>query len=285
MNIVITTESSCDIPAALRGKLGVLTVPFHVNFPGMSVDDNSIPVQEIYDFYEKTHKIPQTSAVNPDEYRVFWEEVLAANPGAEILHVGYSSACSCSFQNAQIGRQDCKEPGRIRLVDGLNVSAGLGNLVMRAVQLRAEHPEEGLEELAKRVEGYVAKTRMVFVPDRLDFLAAGGRVSNAAALGAAILRLKPRIDIVTGELIAGRKYRGKMAHVVPHMLSDFLRGRSFDLSQAYMIHAAGAAEEALERIRVLLREHGFRRIYDWELGCVMTVHGGKGAVGVSATEL
>lgn len=285
MNIVITTESSCDIPAQLCSELGVLTVPFHVNFPGLSVDDNTIPVQEIYDFFEQTHKIPQTSAVNPDEYRAFWEGVLAAEPDAQILHVGYSSACSCSFQNAQIGRRDCREPERIRLVDGLNVSAGLGNLVMKAVQLRAEHPEESLEGLAQLVEGYVPKTRMVFVPDRLDFLAAGGRVSNAAALGAAILRLKPRIDIVKGELIAGRKYRGKMVHVVPQMLADFFRGRSFDLSQAYMIHAAGAAEEALEKVRAILRDHGFQRIHDWDLGCVMTVHGGKGAVGVSATEL
>lgn len=284
MKILITTESSCDIPAADCRGCGVRTVPFSVNFPDRSVPDNSIPVEEIFDFFERTRAIPKTSAVNPEQYTSFWDAILAEEPDAGILHVGYSSACSCSFQNAQIGRQDCASPGRVRLVDSLNVSCGLGCLVLKAAALRAEHPGDDLETLARRVEGLVEKVRMMFVPNRLDFLAAGGRVSNAAALGAAILKLKPRIDIVRGELIARRKYRGTMQHIVPQLFADFLRGRDYDLSHAYLIHAAGAAEEALERLRALLREHGFRQIHEWDLGCVMTVHGGKGAVGLAAIE-
>lgn len=285
MKILITTESCCDIPAAVCGQHGIQTVPFSVNFPDRSVYDNSIPAEEIFEFYERTHTIPKTNAVNPDQYTMFWDSILTGHPEAVILHVGYSSACSCSFQNAQIGRQDCMAPERVRLVDSLNVSAGLGNLVLKAAALLAEHPDDDLETLAARVEAFVPKTQMVFVPDRLDFLAAGGRVSNAAALGATILRLKPRIDIIRGELIAGRKYRGTMPHVVPHLVSDFLKDRTFDLSQVYMIYAAGASEPALDKMRALLREHGFRHIHEWDLGCVMTVHGGKAAVGLSATEL
>lgn len=285
MKILVTTESSCDIPAEELERHGIRTVPFSVNFPDHAVEDNSIPVEEIFRFFERTHKIPQTSAANPDQYTVFWNALLREHPDAAILHIGYSSACSCSFQNARIGRNDCTQPERVRLVDSLNVSCGLGNLVLKTAELREAFPDDSLEELAARVEQYVPKTRMVFVPERLDFLAAGGRVSNAAALGAAFLKLKPRIDIIRGELIAKRKYRGTMPQIVPHLVADFLKGRHYDLSRAYIIHAAGAAEEALERLRTLLREHGFRHIYEWDLGCVMTVHGGKGAVGVSATEL
>lgn len=285
MNIIITTESSCDIPEALRNKWGIRTVAFSVNFPDRTVPDNSIPVEEIFAFFERTHTIPKTSAANPDQYTVFWDTLLAENQDAEILHVGYSSACSCGFQNAVIGRQDCKHPEKIRLVDSLNVSCGLGCLTLKAAALREAYPEDTLEALAQRVEAFVPKTRMVFVPNRLDFLAAGGRVSNAAALGAAILRLKPRIDIIKGELIAGRKYRGSMAHIAPQMLDDFLRGRKFDLSNVYMIHAAGAAAEALNKLRERLQAHGFRNIHEWDLGSVMTVHGGKGAVGLAALEL
>ena len=285
MKILITTESSCDIPAAVLQQRGIQTVAFHVNFPDRSVEDNSIPVEEIFSFFERTRTIPKTSAVNPDQYTAFWDALLADHPGAEILHVGYSSACSCSFQNARIGREDCREPGRIRLVDSLNVSCGLGCLVLKAAELRQAHPEDGLETLARRVEAFVPKARMAFVPGRLDFLAAGGRVSNAAALGASILRLKPRIDIIKGELIAGRKYRGRMAHIIPQLLEDFLEGRQFDLSQVYLIHAAGAAAEALDTLRERLRARGFLHIHEWNLGCVMTVHGGKGAVGLAALEL
>ena len=80
-----------------------------------------------------------------------------------------------------------------------------------------------LEALAQAVEQAVPLVVTHFVPDRLDYLAAGGRVSNPAALGAALLKIKPRIDILDGKLIAGKKYRGTMAKVVPKLLEDFWR--------------------------------------------------------------
>ena len=73
MNILITSESSCDIPAPLLCQHGIHTVAFSVNFPNRTVADNSIPVEDIFDFFNRTRTIPKTSAVNPDQYTAFWD--------------------------------------------------------------------------------------------------------------------------------------------------------------------------------------------------------------------
>lgn len=284
--IVLTTESGADLSKEQCERHHILTVPFGLNFPDKTVDDGQIPVQEIYDFYKETKTIPKTNAVSPYQYAEFFRAASEANPGCEIIHIGYSSACSCSFQNATIGVRDLADTDvKVHLIDALNVSGGLGNMTLKAAEIVAEHPEDTAEELVEKIRPYVKKTRTSFVPNTLEFLLAGGRVSNAAAIGATILRLKPRIDIIDGELIATKKYRGKMDKVAFRLIDDFLEGRNFDMRRIYLFYAEGADLELVERMRQYLEEKGFAHVQAGELGCVMTVHGGRGAIGISATEL
>lgn len=282
--IILTTESSSDLSQEVREEQGILTVPFGMNFPEKSVNDGDIPVQEIYDFYKRTKKIPTTNAVSPFQYTEFFEKITEENPGCEIIHIGYSSACSCSFQNAVIGVKDCKT-AKVHLVDSKNVSGGLGNLVLKASQIMEQNPDDTAEELVDKITPYVKKIHTAFVPDSLDFLLAGGRVSNAAAIGAMVLRLKPRIDIIDGELIAKKKYRGDMRRVAENFVKDFLAGRNFDKEIGYVFYSEGADEVAVGELVSAFKGYGFRNVSVGVLGCVMTIHGGKGAVGLSATEL
>lgn len=282
--VILTTESSCDLSEETRTKHGILIVPFSVNFPDRTVLDGEIPVQEIYDYYNKTKKIPKTNAVNPNQYTEFFEEIASRYPGCDIVHIGYASACSCSFQNAVIGVKDCTN-ARVHLIDSENVSGGLGNLVLKADEVLRSKEWDSVEQLIEAITYYVKRTRTSFVPDTLDFLKAGGRVSNAAAIGAAILSLKPRIDIVAGKLIAAKKYRGGMKRIIPTFVDDFMKDRTFDKERAYVFYAEGAEKEVVEELIRCVRDQGFRTVSLDVLGCVMTVHGGKGAVGISATEI
>lgn len=281
--IILTTESGSDLTKELCEKHHILTVPFGLNFPDRTVDDGQIPVQEIYDFYKETRKIPKTNAVSPYQYTVFFQAAAAQNPGCEIIHIGYSSACSCSFQNAVLGIRDLQDI-KVHLIDSLNVSGGLGNLVLKAAEIAESHPEMTAEELVAEIVPYVKKVHTSFVPDTLDFLLAGGRVSNAAAIGAAILKIKPRIDIIDGELIAVKKYRGKMEKTAGRFVEDFLEGKNFDKRKIYLFYAEGTDPDIIKQLYKHLEDKGFAEIGVGVLGCVMTVHGGKGAIGISAME-
>ena len=260
-------------------KLNVPMVPFSVNFPDRTVLDGELPIQEIYDFYEATRQIPKTCAVSPYQYSEFFNRLLE-DPEVEIVHIGYSSACSCSFQNALISLQDCDEK-RIHLVDCLNVSGGFGLLTLKAVELHTRNPQWSAAELADEIRKWVPRIKTLFIPEKLDFLAAGGRVSNAAALGASLLRIKPRIDILKGELINTKKYYGTMKKAAAQMVEDFLSEEPLDRTMALIIYAKGADPDILERMRQRVLNDGFQEVLVFELGAVMTVHGGKGAMGIT----
>lgn len=181
--ILLTTESCSDLSNEVLKQHHILSVPYSVNFPDRTVYDGEIPIQEIYDFYEATKQIPKTNAVSPYQYTEFFEKATKENPGCEIIHIGYSSACSCSFQNAVIGVAECVT-AKVHLIDSKNVSGGLGNLTLKAAQIMENNPEDTAEELVNKITPYIKKIRLSFVPNKLDFLLAGGRVSNAAAIGA-----------------------------------------------------------------------------------------------------
>lgn len=46
-------------------------------------------------------KIPATSAVNPNEYQSLFKKITEENPNCSIIHIGYSSKASCTYENAQ----------------------------------------------------------------------------------------------------------------------------------------------------------------------------------------
>ena len=279
--IIITTESCSDIPLEYMEKYNIKTVPLHIVFPTNSVPDGSIPVQKIYDYYGATKSIPKTSAVNPIEFTKFFDDLAEENEGVEIVHVGYSSACSCTFQNALLGVSDCKK-AKVHLVDSKNVSGGAGLLTMVAIKILENNPSITPEELAKKIGEYVPRMTTWFVPDRLEYLVAGGRVSNAMALGASILKIKPRIDIIEGELIATKRYRGSMIRVVKKLTDDFFAENDLLKETAYIFYSEGADKEALEYLKDEFVNRGFNEALVFPIGCVMTTHGGPGAIGISA---
>lgn len=279
--ILLTTESCSDLTKEVIDTYEINIAPMHIVFPTESFPDGSIPVQQIYDYFNRTKEVPKTSAVNPSEFTELFDRLAEENPEAEIVHIGYSSECSCTFQNATIGVKDCKK-AKVHLVDSKNVSVGIHNLLLMTAKHLEKNPQITPEELVEFIKSYVPKIVTWFVPDRLEYLVAGGRVSNAKAIGATILRLKPRIDIIGGNLIATKKYRGSMTRVAGKLFEDFVSENRLDKEILYTFYAEGADMRAVEILKEKGRAYGFKEIKSFPIGCVMSIHGGPGAVGMSA---
>ena len=281
--IIITTESCSDLSAEMMDEHGIYAVPMHIVFETETFKDGTIPVQYIYDYFHKTKRVPTTSAVNPLEFTTFFENIAQENPGASIIHIGYSSKCSCTYQNAVIGIGDVRNAD-VHLIDSRNVSGGAGNLTMMAVQLRGENPQATVQELVEKIQACVPRIVTSFVPEHLEYLVAGGRVSNAAAIGATILRIKPRIDIMDGKLMATKKYRGSMARVVLKFAEDFVLDNDLRREKIYIMYAVGAEENIIQAMKDYFYQQAFKEVIVLHTGCVMSTHGGQGAIGISAVK-
>lgn len=280
--IIFTTESGADLPKELAAKYGIGIAPMHVIMDGKDYpDDGSLPVTQIFQYYKDTKSIPSTTSTNPHEYEELFAQIRQEHPEATIVHIGYTSRASSSFQNARIAAQDFED---IHLIDALNVSGGLAAVAIYAAQLLMDNPAIPLEELLAKVEAAVPKARFAFLPDNLDFLRAGGRVSNAAYIGASLLKIKPLIELIDGKLVSTKKYRGAMSRVAVEMMEDYLKNYPTDRKQLYLVYTQGLDEGIKSQMEQLVKEKGFERV-DWiEAGSVISTHGGPNGFGVAGIE-
>jgi DegV family protein with EDD domain len=168
------------------------------------------------------------------------------------------------------------------LIDSKNVSGGAGAIAIAAAQMLRDEPEINVGCLVKRLKAIVPKVKTCFVPDKLEYLVAGGRCSNASVLLASVLRIKPRIDIVDGKLIATKKYRNTIDKFYDKLINDFMENETFDMRIAYIIYTLGSSSDVLEKMRNSLLAKGFKNVEIVMTGSVMATHGGEGAVGISA---
>ena len=276
-NILLMAESGSDITPELAGQLGVTIVPMHVTFGGETRDDGAFPVTQMFEHYKATHEPPRTSGCTPHDFEVAFGRVFAEQPGAQILYLAYSACTTCSMQSAVMvadGREN------IRIIDTKSVSAGQMAVVMRVARALQAHPEMTLDEAAAVANDAIAKVRMGFIPGDLDYLRAGGRVSNAAYLGAKILGLHPLIEIQDGKLISTKKYRGSMARVITQMARELPEQNSLGKSEIHLIYGDGLAEDVKHDVERILTEKGYR-IEGWvRTGCVIAAHSGPGSFGI-----
>lgn len=280
--IILTTESGADVPKELADKYNIQIVPMHVIMDGQDYLDGSLPVQEIYDYYDRTKKTPTTTSTNAHEYTTFFTEIRKENPDCTLIHIGYTSKASSSFQNAVIASEDFDD---LFLIDALNVTGGLAAIVLYAAELLEKDPTIKPEVLIGEIEGIVPKSRLAFVPGKLDFLRAGGRVSNVAYLGGALLKIKPRIELVEGKLVSTKKYRGKINMVAEKLVRDFLDDYNIDRKQLYFQYSIGLDETIKQRMNEIAKEAGFEAIMWMQAGAMISTHAGPGGFGIAGLEV
>ena len=180
----------------------MLQKPALISFDHETMEDGAFPVEKIVDYYEETGKLPKTSGSTPGDFETAFDRIHAEYPDAQLLYLAYSAVTTCSMQSAVLAAE---ERDYVTILDTKQVSAGQCNVVIAVAELLRQHPD----------------WTMCFMPENLEFLRAGGRVSNVAFLGAKLLNLHPVIEILDGKLVATKKYRGKMKKVAVQMLTEY----------------------------------------------------------------
>lgn len=279
--IILSTESGADLPKDLVEKYNIQVVPMHVIMDGKDYLDGELSVEEVFDYYSRTKKIPSTAATNVHEYHDLFTKIRSDFPDSIIVHVGYTSKASASFQSALIAAEDFED---LYFVDTLNVTGGLGAVVLYAAMLLEEEPSINHVQLIEKIECVVPKARLAFLPGSLDFLRAGGRVSNLAYIGGALLKIKPCIELQEGKLVSTRKYRGNMSNVAQKLMQDYLKQYNIDRKQLYLIYSIGLDESIKRQIEKMAKETGFENVTWMQAGAMISTHAGPGGFGIAGLE-
>ncbi len=277
--IILVAETGSDITKELAKKYHIEIVPMHVSFGTETLDDGAFPVEKIVEYYKTTGKLPTTSGSTPADFEVKFDEIHEKYPDAQILYLAYSAITTCSYQSAVIAAQ-----GRdyVTAIDTKQVSVGQANIVCKMAEILEANPDMELDEAVGIVNDLIARANMCFTPDNLEFLRAGGRVSNVAFLGASILGLHPCIELIDGKLMATKKYRGKMKKIAVQLIQEYAEKYKLDRQEIlWIIYSIGLSDEVKDIIRETAKECGFEKLEWVQAHGVITTHGGPAAFGIA----
>ena len=275
--VVISADSTCDLPSELIKKYNIVITPLHVVLGDVVYDDmvNIVP-DDIYANFEKTGQLPKTSAVNVQEYIDTFKPYTES--GCEIVHIGLGHALSTSFQHAKIAAQEFEG---VYTVDSRNLSSGSGMLVLEAAEMAASGMSAA--QIAEKTDAMTDKVRCNFIVDKLTYLRAGGRCSALAAMGANLLNIKPCIEVDNkdGSMSVGKKYRGSLSKVlcqyVDNKMIDF---NNISKKRAFITHA-GIPQETLSELAGLVeKKNYFDEILVSKASCTISSHCGPYTMGL-----
>lgn len=277
-SIIVVAETGSDITPELAAQYNIQVVPMHVTFDTETLDDGSFPVEKIVDYYQSTGKLPKTSGSSPEDFITIFDMIHEKWPEAQILYLAYSAVTTCSYQSAVIASED---RDYVTALDTKQVSIGQANVVVTVAKLIQENPGMTITEAAEKAMDYINRAKMCFMPDNLEFLRAGGRVSNVVALGSRILNIHPCIEILDGKLVATKKYRGKMARVSAQLIKDYAESYNLEKDLLWVVYTVGIADDIKKVIEQTAKDCGFERLEWIQANGVITTHGGPAAFGIA----
>ena len=276
-NIVIVAESGSDITPEVAEKYGIEIVPMHVSMGDKVRADGTFPVDEICEYYDTTGKLPKTSGSSPEDFNKVFDRIHEKYPDKHILYLAYSASTTVSFGSAHIAAE-----GRdyITMLDTKHVSVGQYAVVTTVAEMLEKNQDITIDEALAYAEKVCKKTRMCFVPNDLEYLKAGGRVSNVVFISGRLLKIHPRIEILDGKLIATKKHRGNLSKIAPQLVYDYAEENKLNRDKLWLIWAIGTTDAVKKAAYDAAVDCGFKEIEWVKTGCVITCHGGPGAFGV-----
>lgn len=278
MKTIITSDSSCDLSKEQLKKYGIPTIPIYVNMNGEEYKDGiNVSPEDIFKYVKETKTLPKTSALSISDYQTFFKSVLDTNPDSKIIHISLSSGLSSCCEHAKIAAAEFD--GKVTVIDGLNLSTGTGLLVLYAAKLA----EAGTEysEIVAKTEKRVPFVQASFIIDEVHYLHKGGRCSSVALLGANLLKIKPKIQVIDGGMKSTGKPRGKMLPVLKDYVDQTLKEfNNPDKSICFVTHSCIEPEIANEIKEYVESKKIFDEVVMTIASSTITCHCGKGTLGI-----
>lgn len=275
MAIRITSDSTCDLGHLVAERnIGILSLQVNLGADAFH-DGVDITPEDIFKYVAEKKELPKTSAPSIGDYEEFFTEQLAF--GDEIIHFNISSKSSGSYNFAKQAAESFG--GKVRVIDSMALSSGQGLLVLKAADLRDEGKtaaeiEEEILELRTRVN-------TSFVPDSLDYLHKGGRVSGFIKVAAAAFKIHPLIYMEEGQLVPGKKYKGKMSVLIKQYVQDLKEQYpNCDKSRCFVTHSSADADLVNAAKETVQELFDFDEIIETVAGSIITSHCGRGTLGV-----
>ncbi len=272
----IITDSTADLSKDLYQKHDIGMVPLTIHLGERTwLDFHDIAPDEYYTLLRKSKAFPTTSQPSPQDFINAFTPF--AEKGEPVLSIHISSKLSGTYQSAALARSHFPE-ARIEVVDSLQASLGLGMIILLCAEKASlgasfENLVDFARELTRKVETY-------FSVDSLEHLHRGGRIGKAQAFLGTLLKIKPLLKLVEGEIHPVEKIRTseRMLNRFVELLENGAReGSRLRLS----VVESDNSEVMTDLLERLMKIPGVSLVHRCKLGGVITSHSGPGTLGIT----
>lgn len=281
MRTAIVTDTNCGMTAAEAEELGVHLIPMPFFIGGETYYEGKDITFDL--FFEKMRAgvDVSTSQPAPETVTGLWEELLRDHDA--ILHFAMSSGLSGTCQTATALAQEYG--GRVQVVDDHRISVTLMQSIRNAKVLLDQGKTAQEVKVILEEEGYEASIYIAL--STLDNLKKSGRITAAGAAMAAVLSIKPVLQIQGGKLDAYKKVRGfnQAKKVMIEALSKDLDSRFQETNVQLFVAYSGADPEVGEKWKVEVE----KAFPGWTVECCplplsICCHTGEGGVGIGCAK-
>ncbi len=279
--IALVTDSTCDLPQNILDKYPITIVPVLIQSGARTFRDGvDIKTEEFYALLKSSKEKLTTSQPPPGDFKQVYSKL--AGEYQSILSIHLSSRLSGTFQGARLGAKGTAFEKRVHFIDSLNITAGLGFLVLEAA--RMIEAGKRIEEITAALENMKRGVKLFINLPTLKYIMRSGRLSIAKGMIATALNVKPIISITPEgrlkqqSLAFGRK---KMERKTLRLALNYARTLT---TPRFMVGHVQAIDLA-SRYRDELHHHfGQQDIPVIEAGPALAVHTGIGSAGIAVMD-
>ena len=274
--IKIITDSTCDLNKDIISKYNIEVLPLLVKIEDVTYrDGEDINLQEYLKKMENSEEFPTTTQVIPHRFEECYEKYI--EHGYKIVSIHLSSKMSGTYHSACMakGMLDTED---IVVIDSLNVTSGLGLLVLKACKLK----EEGYSifEIEEKINETIPHIKSALAFDSLDNLVKGGRLSKTVGAIGGLLGIKLILTIKDGEMAVIDKVRGSKK-TIKTILKNLDKTGVKGGETSILLRASD--KNILDDLRAHMNERKMDFL-ECEVGCVVGTHSGEGACGIFYVE-
>lgn len=277
--IRIITDSVASIPVEVAAEHGITVVPLFLHFDGVEHVETEMDIPAFYEtLEERIDDIPTSSQPSAHLLEGLFED--AAQAGDDVVGVFLSSSLSGTFEGAVRAARMVKSHHidfECALLD--SVSAGYDEAFCALDAADARDVDSSFADVLAAAEVAVTRSRILFVPDSLAFLKAGGRIGAASALLGQVVRISPILTVKDGRadtFAKVRTHRRALAAMVEQLRDDMQR---YGLKRV-VVHYIGKRSKAIEQFREAVEAVAGRAVEVLPVSPVLGAHVGP-AVGIA----
>ena len=270
--VKIVTDTTSNVPDDLARELGILKVPYCVQFGAETFYE---PDLSRTDFHRRIADgvFPKTSQPPIGKFVEIFKE--AARDATGILCCTLTSAHSGGYSTA-IAARELAPDVPIAVVDSKAISMGTGYLALAAA--RAARVGKSLAEIVTMLEGIRQRLHHYISLDTLKYLQMGGRVSTFQTVLASMLSIKPILYVKDGVLLPYERMRTRVRSL-ERIIDVTVNSIGQQPARIAVLHDQ-APDECLQVLETLKSRLDVRESHSGELSLALTAHSGPGMIGI-----